>query len=72
MAGLNDKRRADYDPMCSKGPGLKTYHLTVYALSADPPAPAAGMTRDALLAAVHDVTLATGTLDYTYERGGEP
>ena len=72
VAGLNDKRRADYDPMCSKGPGLKTYHLTVYALSADPPAPAAGMTRDALLAAVHDVTLATGTLDYTYERGGEP
>ena len=68
--GLNDKRKAGYDPMCSKGPGLKTYHVTVYALSTDPPAPAGGMTRAALLDAVRDVTLAEGTLDYTYERGG--
>ena len=26
-AGLNDKRKAGYDPMCSKGPGVKTYHM---------------------------------------------
>ena len=30
--GLNDKKRAEYDPMCSKGPGVKLYHITVYAL----------------------------------------
>jgi phosphatidylethanolamine-binding protein (PEBP) family uncharacterized protein len=68
--GLNDKQRAGYDPMCSKGPGRKTYHVTVYALAADPPAPTGGMTRAALLAAIRDVTLAEGTLDYGYERGG--
>ena len=67
--GLNGKRRADYDPMCSKGPGLKSYHVTVYALSADPPAPADGMTREALLGAVRDITLAEGTFTFTYDRG---
>lgn len=34
--GLNDKRRAEYEPMCSKGPGVKEYHITVFALSAEP------------------------------------
>ena len=29
MTGLNDKRRAEYEPLCSQGPGAKTYHLTV-------------------------------------------
>ena len=29
--GLNDKKRASYDPMCSKGPGAKTYHISVSA-----------------------------------------
>lgn len=67
--GLNDKRRAEYEPMCSKGPGAKTYHVTVYALSAMPTLPANAATRDALLAAIRDITLAEGTLTYTYERG---
>ena len=67
--GLNGKGRPEYDPMCSKGPGLKDYHVTVYALSADPPAPAGGMTREALLEAVRDITLAEGTFTYTYDRG---
>ncbi|MFM8497423.1 MAG: YHYH protein [Planctomycetia bacterium] len=70
--GLNDKRRADYDPMCSKGPGLKTYHVTVYALAAEPSAPAGGMTRATLLEAVRGTTLAEGTLTFTYERRGRP
>jgi phosphatidylethanolamine-binding protein (PEBP) family uncharacterized protein len=70
--GLNDKRRAEYDPMCSKGPGVKTYHVTVYALSAEPKLPAGGANRDALLAAIRDTTLAEGTLTFTYERGATP
>jgi phosphatidylethanolamine-binding protein (PEBP) family uncharacterized protein len=67
--GLNDKNRAEYDPMCSKGPGVKTYHVTVYALSAMPTLRANAATRDALLDAIKDITLAQGTLTYTYERG---
>ena len=67
--GLNDKNRAEYDPMCSKGPGAKEYHITVYALSAEPKLPTRGATRDALLDAIRDITLAEGTLTYTYERG---
>jgi phosphatidylethanolamine-binding protein (PEBP) family uncharacterized protein len=68
--GLNDKQRAEYDPMCSKGPGPKTYHLTVYALSAMPDLTAGGATRDALLDAIAATTLAEGTLSFTYDRGG--
>lgn len=68
--GLNDKRRAEYDPMCSKGPGAKTYHITVYALAAAPRLAAAEATRDALLEAIAGSTLASGTLTFTYERGG--
>ena len=67
--GLNDKNRAEYDPMCSKGPGLKTYHVTVYALSAVPKLRPNAATRDALLEAIREITLAEGTLTYTYERG---
>jgi phosphatidylethanolamine-binding protein (PEBP) family uncharacterized protein len=66
--GLNDKNRAEYDPMCSKGPGVKTYHVTVYALSAVPTLRANAATRDALLEAIKEITLAEGTLTYTYER----
>jgi phosphatidylethanolamine-binding protein (PEBP) family uncharacterized protein len=69
ITGLNDKRRAEYDPMCSKGPGVKTYHVTVYALSAMPTLRTNPATRDALLDAIKDITLAEGTLTYTYERG---
>ena len=68
-AGLNDKNRAEYDPMCSKGPGVKEYHVTVYALSAIPKLRANAATRDALLEAIKEITLAEGTLTYTYERG---
>lgn len=68
ITGLNDKGRADYDPMCSKGPGVKQYHITVYALSAAPQLPAGGVTRDALVAAIGKTTLAEGTLTFSYER----
>lgn len=66
--GLNDRGRAAYEPPCSKGPGVKTYHVTVYALSAELTL-AAGRTRRAdLLAALRDRILATSTLDLRYER----
>ena len=66
--GLNDKGRAEYDPMCSKGPGVKQYHITVYALSAPLKLPSGGATREALLAAIGTTTLAEGTLTFSYER----
>lgn len=66
--GLNGKRKAEYDPMCSKGPGVKKYHITVYALSAEPKLAADKTTRATLQEAIKDVTLAEGTLDFQYER----
>ena len=66
--GLNDKKRTGYDPMCSKGPGVKKYHLTVYALSAKAALVASQATRANLLKAIKDITLAEATLDFQYER----
>lgn len=68
QTGLNDRRRAEYDPMCSKGPGVKTYHITVYALSAELKLPANTATAAELRSAVKGITLAEGTLDLKYER----
>ena len=68
--GLNDRRRAEYDPMCSKGPGVKEYHITVFALSAEqiPNLSPDKANRAGLLEAIKDITLAEGTLDVQYER----
>ena len=66
--GTNDKRRAEYDPMYSKGSGAKKYHLTVYALSAEPKLPVGQATCANLLTAIQDITLAAGILDFLYER----
>ena len=68
--GLNDRRRAEYDPMCSKGPGVKEYHITVFALSAEqiPKLSPDKANRAGLLEAIKDLTLAEGTLDFLYER----
>jgi phosphatidylethanolamine-binding protein (PEBP) family uncharacterized protein len=66
--GLNDRRRPAYDPMCSKGPGLKTYHITVFALSAKPNLSSDKATRANLLTAIKNTTLAEGTLTFQYER----
>lgn len=68
--GMNDKRRTEYDPMCSKGPGVKDYHITVYALSEPPNFAILEPTRANLLAAIRDTTLAVGTFTYQYERVG--
>ena len=67
-AGYNDKNHTGYDPMKSKGPGVKEYHITMYALSAEPKFSTAKVTRADLLAAIKDITLAESTLSYTYER----
>jgi len=68
ILGLNDKRKSAFDPMCSKGPGVKTYHITVYALSAEPKLLSNKASRANLLAAIKEITLAEGTLDFQYER----
>ena len=57
-----------YAPPCSKGPGEKVYTYTVYALSAEPQLsiPASEVTRDVLLEAIQDITLASAALNVTY------
>lgn len=75
--GVNTvNRRAEYAPPCSQGPGVKKYTITLYALSSQPTLPstdgaARAVTMDDLLAAIKDCTLATSTLDVTYERKGD-
>ena len=58
-----------YAPPCSKGPGIKTYTYTVYALSAAPSFTAGTkVSRDVLLAAISNITLASSSLNVTYDR----
>ena len=66
--GINDRKRAEYDPMCSKGPGVKTYHITVFALSQDVKLTASKASRADLLDAMKGITLGETTLDFKYER----
>lgn len=66
--GLNDKRQAGYDPPCSQGPGVKTYHVSVIALSRKLDLPAQSANRAKMLEAIADCTLAEGTLDCKVER----
>jgi phosphatidylethanolamine-binding protein (PEBP) family uncharacterized protein len=63
-------RKNAYAPPCSQGPGDKTYTITLYALSAEAKVPAAStpLTRDVLLAAIKDTTLATASVDVKYAR----
>jgi Raf kinase inhibitor-like YbhB/YbcL family protein len=65
--------RTEYAPPHSKGPGAKTYVLTVYALSAAPQltVPASQVNREVLLAAIKDRTLATAELSVVYSRSGD-
>ena len=62
--------KLEYAPPCSKGPGLKVYTYTVYALSAEPhfSVPASQVSRDVLLDAIKDITLASAVLNVTYTR----
>jgi phosphatidylethanolamine-binding protein (PEBP) family uncharacterized protein len=62
--------QTEYAPPHSKGPGAKTYILTLYALSdaAQPSVPASQVDRATLLAAIKDRTLASAELKVTYDR----
>lgn len=68
--GLNDRRKAAFDPMCSKGPGVKTYHITVFALKDKVNIAPDQANRANLLPAIKNLVLAEGTLDFQYEREG--
>jgi Raf kinase inhibitor-like YbhB/YbcL family protein len=73
VSGNNSvNRRLGYAPPHSKGPGAKTYVLTVYALSApiQISAPPAEVNRAVLLAAMKDITLASAELKVVYTRVG--
>ena len=63
-------RRAGYAPPHSKGPGAKTYILTLYALSEapTPSVPAEEVDRATLLSAMEGKILASAELKVTYDR----
>jgi Raf kinase inhibitor-like YbhB/YbcL family protein len=65
--------KTEYAPPHSKGPGTKTYILTLYALDSllKLDVPAEQVTRDTLLAAMKDHILGTATLSMTYTRTQE-
>lgn len=69
ITGHNDKNRQEYDPMKSKGPGVKEYNITVYALSEEPKFGSKKVNRAELLKSIQKITLAEGTIRYKYERG---
>lgn len=65
---LNDK--TGYSPPCSQGPGIKAYTYTVYALSQEPILPVTPdkLTREILLNAIEDITLASAKMTVYYSR----
>jgi phosphatidylethanolamine-binding protein (PEBP) family uncharacterized protein len=70
LVGVGFRGHEGYEPPHSKGPGLKTYVLTVYALSSmlDMGHPASDVTREILLDALKDKILGRASLSVTYER----
>jgi Raf kinase inhibitor-like YbhB/YbcL family protein len=69
IVGYNDKDQAGYDPMKSKGPGVKEYNLTIYALSKKLKFKKEKVYRADLLKAIEGKVLGESTLKYTYETG---
>ena len=62
-------RNLSYSPPCSKGPGAKTYILTIYALSEPVNLnKTEGVTMDELVSAIKTSTLASATLPVQYSR----
>ncbi len=73
--GPGFKGELGYEPPHSQGPGLKTYTIHVYALSAPPQLsrPTREVTREVLLAAIKGSILDSADLNVTYTRpGGSP
>ena len=61
--------RAEFAPPCSKGPGEKTYIVTLYALSAEPKLSASEkVSRADVLTAIKDITLGSAAIDLRYAR----
>jgi len=69
IVGYNDKNRTDYDPMKSKGPGVKEYNLTIYALSEELKFKSNKVHRTDLLKAIEGKVIGESVLKYTYETG---
>ena len=70
--GTGFKGKVGYEPPHSRGPGTKTYILTLYALSAPVQInlPPAQVNRAVLLEAIQDTILASAELNVVYTRGG--
>lgn len=69
MVGHNFKDNSlAYTPPCSQGPGLKDYTITAYALSSRLTIPANSATRDSLIQAMKNSTLATSVVNIHYAR----
>ncbi len=65
---VND--RNEYAPPCSRGPGIKAYTYTVYALSSNPviSVPQTEVTRQVLLDAIENITLSSAKMTVYYSR----
>jgi phosphatidylethanolamine-binding protein (PEBP) family uncharacterized protein len=72
--GPSFRGNTGYEPPHSKGPGAKTYIITLYALSTPPPLamPQRDSTREALLTAMKESVLASASLAVSFTRGAEP
>jgi phosphatidylethanolamine-binding protein (PEBP) family uncharacterized protein len=62
--------RTEYAPPCSQGPGIKKYIYTIYALSesVNIKVPNSEVSREVLLDAIKNITLASATLTVNYSR----
>jgi len=72
VLGSNFQGRAGYQPPHSKGPGAKTYVLTLYALSSalDIRGPAESVSYNTMLSAMQGKVLASTDLSVVYNRTG--
>ena len=72
VLGSSFQGRAGYQPPHSKGPGAKTYVLTLYALSSalDIRGPADAVNYDTMIAAMRGKVLASTDLNVVYNRTG--
>ncbi|HSH93386.1 MAG TPA: YHYH protein [Roseimicrobium sp.] len=70
--GAGFRGQIGYESPHSQGPGLKTYTITIYALSATPQIsrPQREVSRDVLLTAIKDSILDSAELKVTYTRPG--
>jgi Raf kinase inhibitor-like YbhB/YbcL family protein len=62
--------KTEYAPPCSQGPGPKKYTYTIYSLSeaVNLSVPNSEVSREVLLDAIKDITLASATLNVIYSR----